>query len=98
MVTWNDFAAIGLGPELPLTSDQKTQLPSGLLPSGESNYFDFSQIQIHDSKGSGINRVFPIPPSFIVAGDGQSGVYRTYGADHSLTVKNVSGIFHANGV
>lgn len=96
MVTWNDFAASGLGPELPLTSSQKAQLPSGLLPSGESNYFDFSQI--HDSRGSGINRVFPSPPSFIDIGDGQSGVYRTYGPDDSLVVADVSGIFHASGV
>ena len=96
MVTWNDFAASGLGPELPLTSGQKVQLPSGLLPSGEANYFDFAQS--HNSNGSGINSMFPSPPSFIVTGDGQSGVYRTYGADHRLTVKDVSGIFHADGV
>ena len=96
MVTWNDFAASGLGPELPLTSGQKAQLPSGLLPSGESNYFDFSQI--HDSNGSGINSMFPSPLSFVVSGVGQSGVYRTYGSDDSLVVADVSGIFHASGV
>lgn len=96
MVTWNDFAASGLGPELPLASGQKAQLPSGLLPSGEANYFDFSQF--HDSDGSGINSVFPSPLSFIVSSVGQSGFYRTYGPDDSLVVANVSGIFHASGV
>tara|TARA_R100000808_G_scaffold24430_1_gene56260 strand:+ start:457 stop:747 length:291 start_codon:yes stop_codon:yes gene_type:complete len=96
MVTWSDFAASGLGPELPLTSGQKVQLPSGLLPSGEANYFDF--YQAHNSNGSGINFMFPSPLSFVISGVGQSGLYRTYGPDDSLVVADVSGIFHASGV
>lgn len=48
---WEDFYDEGLGPLLPLTSGQKVQYVSGVLPSGESNSFDFRQ--------SGV--VFPYP-------------------------------------
>jgi hypothetical protein len=113
MLTWNDFAVSGLGPFLPLTSGQKIQLPGRLLPSGEANFFDIYQSHSHSGVfsfvigsvsgkitggASGINFNFPSPPEFIPSGVGQSGLYRTYGPNLSLIVKDVSGIFHASGI
>jgi len=97
MITWQDFADIDMGPRLPLLPAQKVQVPTrGILPSGESNYFDISQA--HDQKGSGINLVFPKPPEFIVDQPNMTGIYKTYGADSDLVIEDVSGIFHADGV
>jgi len=43
-INWNDFYASGIGPELPLSAEQvKQQKPSGILPSGEANFFDVRQ-------------------------------------------------------
>ena len=57
---WSDFYENDpkLGPLLPLTSGQKVQLVSGVLPSGESSFFDNRQLH---SRGSGINTPFPYP-------------------------------------
>jgi len=91
-----------MGPRIPLLPAQKVQVPtSGILPSGEANYFDVSQA--HDQQGSGINLVFPKPPEFIVNQPKMSGVYKTHGAEENtqnsdLIIQDVSGIFHADGV
>ena len=63
----------------PLTEEQKT-LPSGMvLPSGEGNYFDFSQHQSVNA-GSGIN--FPF-----VQDTSGSGLIATYGPSGSPVEK-----------
>lgn len=61
-----------------LTNEQKA-LPSGaVLPSGEANYYDFSQShEYHD--GSGINATYPSPDTFV----DESGVIKTYAPDGS---------------
>lgn len=63
---WSDFYEEGLGPYLPLTSEQREIPVSGILPSGESALFD--NRQLHDVRseapgfiGSGINMPFPYP-------------------------------------
>lgn len=65
---WSDFYNNDpqLGPLLPLTSSQQVQLVSGVLPSGESAFFDHSQLhsvraEAPDFRGSGINAPFPYP-------------------------------------
>jgi len=65
---WSDFYENDpqLGPLLPLTSGQKVQLVSGVLPSGESTFFDNRQLHSQRQetigfKGSGINAPFPYP-------------------------------------
>ena len=65
---WSDFYENDpqLGPLLPLTSGQKVQLVSGVLPSGESSFFDNRQLHSQrqetiNFKGSGINAPFPYP-------------------------------------
>jgi hypothetical protein len=67
---WSDFYDNDpkLGPLLPLTSGQRVQLVSGVLPSGESALFDNRQLHSVRSeapgfKGSGINAPFPYPNS-----------------------------------
>ena len=67
---WSDFYNNDpqLGPLLPLTSGQKVQLISGVLPSGESAFFDNRQLHSVRSeapgfRGSGINAPFPYPNS-----------------------------------
>lgn len=84
---------------LPLTSGQK-QLPSGaLLPSGEANFFDFSQSHENNS-GSGINSLYPNPSGGIFTEEywNISGIYKTYPENSGLTVVDTSGIFHYNGL
>jgi|SRR5210317_1565325 hypothetical protein len=58
---WSDFYENDpqLGPLLPLTSGQRVQLISGVLPSGESVFFD--NRQLHGFSGSGINVPYPYP-------------------------------------
>jgi hypothetical protein len=63
---WSDFFDAGLGPNLPLSSQQQAMPVSGLLPSGESNGFDVTQSHRMRSeapsfRGSGINVPFPYP-------------------------------------
>ena len=82
----------------PLTEAEKVlkpNLPSGMLPSGEANFFDVAQHH-ENNDGSGINAIFPSPDSFIVSGPGQSGAYQTYGPNTDLEVVDKSGIFNYN--
>lgn len=71
---WYDFnlADPSLGPFLPLSSGQQAQLISGILPSGEAGFFDYTQdrslnpttgfgVEDPDAVGSGINHPFPYP-------------------------------------
>ena len=66
-INWNDFAESGIGPQTPLPAEQRLQQkPSGILPSGEMNFFDTRQLQevrteSPDSRPSGINLPFPYP-------------------------------------
>jgi hypothetical protein len=55
--SWSDFSNQGLGPELPLSQQQRTQLPSGVLPSGEAGGLDLAQF------GKEINKDYPYPNS-----------------------------------
>jgi hypothetical protein len=73
----------------PLTSGQKQQLPLGLLPSGEANYYDFNQDRSYHG-GSGINYLYPSPSGFNQA----SGVIRTY--PPNVNPVEQSGIFSYN--
>lgn len=64
--TWELFYEEGLGPSLPLSSDQQAIPVSGVLPSGEAAGFDFAQShkirrEASDFIGSGINVPFPYP-------------------------------------
>jgi len=79
---------------VPLTEAQKA-LPSGmLLPSGEASFYDLSQN--HDSDGSGINASFP-NPTFSDGYWDESGIFKTYGPNTGLTVKQ-SGLFNYDGL
>jgi hypothetical protein len=69
-----------------LTSDQKKQLPSGLLPSGEANYYDFTQDKY---RPSGINSEYPFPNVV-------SGLYPTYPPNVNPVER--SGIFNYDGL
>lgn len=77
----------GIPYNAPLTSEQKVQLPSGLLPSGEANYYDFSQDRAYYN-GSGINHIYPSPSDF----SEESGIFKTYPS--SATPIERSGIFN----
>lgn len=90
----------GIPYNAPLSAVEKTQYPSGLLPSGEANYFDFSQDRsYHD--GSGINAIYPSPTGVVQngiivkpkigGGFEASGIYPTYPSDANPVEK--SGIF-----
>jgi hypothetical protein len=84
----------------PLTKSHKVlkpDLPSGVLPSGEANFFDVAQHHEHND-GSGINAIFPSPESFIVSGPGQSGAYVTNPENPDLEVVDKSGIFSYNNL
>jgi hypothetical protein len=108
---WDDFYDEGLGPDLPLSAAARQQLPSGVLPSGEANSFDFRQ------HGSGINSPFPypnqntpdelagitktdFPDQFSDAWWQASGALKTYGPDEGTLVdtEQESGIFHFNNL
>lgn len=71
----------------PLTEQEKalTSLPSGVLPSGEANFFDTSQLHVNNSN-LGINQTFPSPASFDIDQPGQSGLYVTNPENPHLTV------------
>ena len=69
-----------------LTSEQKRQLPSGLLPSGEANFYDFTQDKY---RPSGINSEYPFP-------DVPSGLYPTYPPNVDPIER--SGIFNYDGL
>lgn len=106
--TWDDFYNQGLGPRIPLSQQQRAQGPSGVLPSGEANMFDFRQ------QGSGINTPFPYPnlttPDNFAFESGAdrtmfpdaysdewwaaSGIVKTYPEASGSTNERESGIFH----
>ena len=75
----------------PLTEEQKVLGSGQVLPSGESNFYDFSQDHSYND-GSGINVNFPSPSNFIDA----SGTIRTYPPD--LSPLEQSGIFAADNL
>ncbi len=81
--TWQELHEAGYGPPLPLTSGQRVQLVSGVLPSGEGGYVDFAQ------QGSGINASFNYD---------SSGILLTYppASGHPVDSGRESGIFHFN--
>ena len=106
---WSDFANAGLGPQLPLTSGQQAQLVSGILPSGESNFFDLQQDR-QRHRGSGINENYDYAKEA-----GGSGVVATYPQDTAFSATPFppyfdskpsgmadrlyeSGIFHYSGI
>ena len=109
---WGDFSP-ELGPELPLSKAQRSisGLPSGILPSGEANFYDVRQTHF---KGSGINQPFPFPNTLTkdqfkyVSGNypsdfsddywDDSGVIRTYAGSGEISVNALeSGIFSKEG-
>jgi len=57
-----------------------------LIPSGRSNFFDYSQHQDNNG-GSGINSIYPSPSDFSM----QSGLIKTYPT--TIQAKESSGIF-----
>ena len=84
----------------PLTEAEKVlkpNLPSGMLPSGEANFFDVAQHH-ENNDDSGINAIFPSPDSFIVSGPGQSGAYVTNPENPDLEVVDRTGIFSYNNL
>jgi len=87
---WNDFSDADLGPQLPLTSGQQAQLVSGVLPSGESNFFDLEQDR-QRYNGLGIDRLYDYEKEA-----GGSGVVATYPSEtlELIDEQRESGIFH----
>ena len=75
----------------PLTDEQKVLGSGQVLPSGESNFYDYSQDRSYNN-GSGINVNFPSPSNFIDA----SGTIRTY--PPNVNVVETSGIFAADNL
>jgi len=84
--TWQDFFDEGLGPSLPLSAEQQQQLVSGVLPSGESNMFDFAQ------QNTAINKKFPDPAN----DEDRYDVVFTSG--EQIEEVSDTGIFHFQGV
>lgn len=91
----------GIPYNAPLSASEKFQYPSGFLPSGEANYFDFAQDRSYH-KTSGINAIYPSPTGIPVqngifvkpkvgGGFEASGIYPTYPQDVDPVEK--SGIF-----
>ena len=56
-----------------------------LLPLGEANFFDTSQLHVNNSN-LGINQTFPSPDSFDIDQPGQSGLYVTNPENPDLVV------------
>lgn len=83
------FDGNGIPYNAPLSAAEKTQLPSGLLPSGEANYFDFVQYI-----GNGINKAYPSPNVAVIDGAIESGLLRSYPS--SVFGVEKSGIFNYN--
>jgi hypothetical protein len=84
----------------PLTEAEKVlqpNLPSGMLPSGEANFFDAAQYHKHNG-GDGINATFPSPASFDIDQPGQSGLYVTNPENPHLTVGENGSEFEPNGL
>lgn len=111
--TWSDFYDEGLGPQLPLTPEQRVSPVSGVLPSGEGGGFDYSQ---HLKP---INQPFPYPnlstPQILAFSDGQlksnfpeqfgddwwdaSGVLKTYSPTSGELLNELTEgtVFHFDG-
>lgn len=84
----------GIPYNAPLTNGQKIQYPSGILPSGEANYYDFTQDKY---RPSGINAEYPYPNLTIQNGTFvPSGFYPTYPPNVNPVEK--SGIFNYDGL
>lgn len=77
----------GIPYNAPLTNEQKKQFPSGILPSGEANYYDFAQ----NSKP--LNETYPSPTGTAISGivPTLSGFFPTYPKNANPIEK--SGIF-----
>jgi|688.fasta_scaffold540350_2 hypothetical protein len=79
----------------PLSNEQKKQkYPSGVMPSGEGNFFDFSQSHEYH-RGSGINYIFPHPNGNNEFSE-ESGVIKTYPPSGYSFSQKESGIFSYN--
>jgi len=74
-----------------------TSLPSGVLPSGEANFFDTSQLHVNNSN-LGINQTFPSPASFDIDQPGQSGLYVTNPENPDLVVGENGSEFQPSGL
>lgn len=87
----------GIPYNAPLSIIEKIQLPSGLLPSGEANFYDFLQNEKPYNLGSGINNVYPFPiNSIVVSGIKVSGLFSTY--PPTVNPVEISGIFNYDGL
>lgn len=58
-----------------------------------THYFDSTQ---HDGRPSGINYIFPHPPSFKIDQPGQSGIYKTYPPAESDNVTTANSLQDPN--
>ena len=78
----------GIPYNAPLTNEQKKQLPSGILPSGEANYYDFAQ------SSKPLNETYPSPTGTAISGivPALSGFFPTYPKNANPIEK--SGIFN----
>jgi len=74
---------------VPLSAEQKLQGVSGILPSGESNFFDHSQLHSLND-GSGINSKYPSPEN--ISGE----IYKTYPSNSIVDPNRESGILNYN--
>lgn len=100
------FDQDGIPENRPLSNEQKSldlkANPSGVIPSGEANFYDFYQSHIYH-KGSGINVYYPHPTGKTpLEFDPISGIIRTYPSDNGkysyaesgiLNYSNLSSIF-----
>jgi hypothetical protein len=78
----------GIPYNAPLTDEQKKQFPSGILPSGEANYYDFTQ------SSKPLNETYPSPTGTAISGivPALSGFFPTYPKNANPIEK--SGIFN----
>ena len=108
---WNDFAPED-GTTFPVNQSLSDH-PSGILPSGESNFYDIRQSHVLEG-GSGINSIFPYPNENTAKEFADvsgvplethtdehwevSGVIRTYASEGEIPVNALeSGIFSKEG-
>lgn len=59
-----------------------------LLPSGESNFFDYTQFKKE------INKEYPSPSGFAT----QSGIYKTYPPSGNIQIPFISGVLNPSGL
>lgn len=74
-----------------LTDEQRDIAPGEVFPSGEANFYDFSQDALYNG-GSGINANFPSPSDFTH----DSGTIRTYGSERNPV--ETTGVFAFDGI